>query len=107
MREACSTPDRPADVAVVAVAPADDAAPTGLAAFVACAHYDARQAMTAMKKNLPHYMLPSEVRILDALPLNSNGKVDYPALGALLRASAASTPRRQPRGATPTPEETG
>lgn len=107
MREACSTPDRPADVAVVAVAPADAAAPTGLTAFVACAHYDARQAMTAMKKNLPHYMLPSEVRILDALPLNSNGKVDYPALGALLRASAASTPRRQPRGATPTPEETG
>ena len=104
MREACSAPDQPADVAVVAITPDKDAAPTGLAAFVACAHYDARQVMTAMKKALPHYMVPSEVRVLDALPLNSNGKVDYPALGALLRQSAPPSARTTRKAASPQEE---
>ena len=33
-----------------------------------------------LKEKLPHYMTPSIFVMLDALPLNLNGKVDYPAL---------------------------
>ncbi|TXI48974.1 MAG: D-alanine--poly(phosphoribitol) ligase [Lysobacter sp.] len=93
LREVCAGPDSAAEVAVVPIVPPGGDAPAGLAAFVVCAHYDARQAMAAMKARLPHYMVPSEVHVLDKLPLNSNGKVDYPALAAAQRARAAAPER--------------
>lgn len=96
MREACAGLDNATEVAVVAIVEPGTEAPTGIAAFVVCAHYNARQAITAMKAKLPPYMLPSEVHVLDALPLNSNGKVDYPALSASLRDRPAA-PERVPR----------
>lgn len=103
LREACSRPDSPAEVAVLPiVAPGADA-PSGLVAFVVCQQYDARQAMAAMKARLAPYMLPSEVIVVDALPLNSNGKTDYPALALILRDRLASPARRavrQPTGAS-------
>ncbi len=83
LREACATPDASAEVAVIAIIPPGADAPSGLAAFVVCPHYDARKATGAIKARLPAYMLPSEVHVLDALPLNSNGKVDYGALATL------------------------
>lgn len=82
LREACAVPDAPVEVAVIAILPPGADAPTGLAAFVVCPHYDARKVMGAIKAQLPAYMLPSEVHVLEALPLNSNGKVDYGALAA-------------------------
>lgn len=110
MREVCAAPESAAEVAVVPIVPPGADAPTGLAAFVVCAQYDARQAMAAMKARLPQYMLPSEVHVLAALPLNSNGKVDYPALAASLRdrAAAAARPSRkiEPQD-RPSPRENG
>ncbi len=36
-----------------------------------------------MRQRLPEYMVPSRLLMLEALPLNRNGKVDLPALAAL------------------------
>ncbi len=39
---------------------------------------------TALATRLPYYMVPREIRIVDAMPLTTNGKVDRKALAALL-----------------------
>ncbi|HZI05477.1 MAG TPA: amino acid adenylation domain-containing protein, partial [Archangium sp.] len=39
--------------------------------------------LSALERTLPSYMVPSRLVLLPALPLNTNGKVDYDALGAL------------------------
>jgi len=39
--------------------------------------------------SLPHYLIPSTFTVLDALPLNQNGKVDYAALASSSVAPAA------------------
>lgn len=92
LREICSAPDRPVDVAVVAISARSGEAAHGIAAFVASADFDARAALAAMKLRLPAYMVPSEIHRLDALPLNNNGKIDYPALADRVR-----PPERIPR----------
>jgi D-alanine--poly(phosphoribitol) ligase subunit 1 len=98
LREACAGPDASAEVAVIAILPPGADAPSGLAAFVVCPHYDPRRVMAAIKARLPAYMLPSEVHVLDALPLNSNGKVDYGALAVRRQ----PPPKRQARPETVT-----
>jgi acyl carrier protein len=51
-----------------------------LAAFVAPAHADARALKEHLKARLPQYMVPASIAVLDALPLNANGKLDRQAL---------------------------
>ncbi|SPB18273.1 Linear gramicidin synthetase subunit D [Caballeronia novacaledonica] len=46
------------------------------------ASFDARQAKTQLASSLPDYMVPWRIVVLDALPLNANGKVDRKALPA-------------------------
>ncbi|RKH33601.1 phosphopantetheine-binding protein, partial [Corallococcus llansteffanensis] len=41
---------------------------------------DADALKAGLKQHLPEYMVPSVLRVLDALPLNANGKVDRKAL---------------------------
>jgi acyl-CoA synthetase (AMP-forming)/AMP-acid ligase II len=40
--------------------------------------------LDALRLRLPAYMVPLTLRVLDALPLNGNGKTDRAALAALL-----------------------
>ncbi|WP_404370386.1 non-ribosomal peptide synthase/polyketide synthase [Corallococcus coralloides] len=51
-----------------------------LVAYVASEAVDVAELRAFLKQRLPDYMLPSAVMRLDALPLNSNGKVDRKAL---------------------------
>ncbi|RKH32449.1 non-ribosomal peptide synthetase, partial [Corallococcus sicarius] len=49
-----------------------------------------------LKQHLPEYMVPSALRVLEALPLNANGKVDrkvLPEPGDAPRTSAFAAPR--------------
>jgi acyl carrier protein len=54
---------------------------------------------TAVARQLPRYMVPTDVIIQDALPLNSHGKVDHTSLEPPARRG-----RREPRSGT-TPHE--
>ncbi len=57
---------------------------TGAIAFVGRSEADPERIREAMRSRLPSYMVPTRVVALDALPLNSNGKVDRGALRRLL-----------------------
>ncbi len=62
--------------------------PTGeaaLAAFVVGARrerLDSQSVREALRQVVPDYMVPAHITVLDALPLNSSGKIDRPALEA-------------------------
>ncbi len=48
-----------------------------LIAYVSAAHsVHKEQIIEALKKRIPNYMIPNHIVILDALPLNTSGKVD-------------------------------
>lgn len=104
LRTACARPDAPAEVAVVVISTGPDAPPTGIAAFVVQAGFDVRQALADMKRRVPAYMVPDRIHALDALPLNSNGKIDYPALTAQARSTPPAVRRRAHSGSTTTTE---
>lgn len=50
----------------------------------------------ALRQALPAYMVPSRIRILDALPLNAHGKIDRRQLVAALEAEAGGSSGRAP-----------
>ncbi|NOK22351.1 non-ribosomal peptide synthetase, partial [Corallococcus carmarthensis] len=52
---------------------------------------DATELRTFLKQHLPEYMVPSALLVLEALPLNTNGKVDRKALPAPQGTALAST----------------
>ncbi|WP_433198875.1 non-ribosomal peptide synthase/polyketide synthase [Nocardia sp. CA-107356] len=81
--------------AAVAVARDDDEAGSRLIAYVAVSEPDAtaRTALaatlrTAVAAELPTYMVPAAVVVLESLPLNANGKVDRAALPEPVSAAA-------------------
>lgn len=45
-----------------------------------------RQIKTAVRETLPSYMIPSQFKYLDEIPLNTNGKADRKALAAFIEA---------------------
>jgi amino acid adenylation domain-containing protein len=67
----------------------DEGRVTGVAAFVTGAVDDVEALRTTARAVLPEYMVPAEIRLVDELPLNANGKVDRKALLALLDGPAA------------------
>ena len=85
---------------------AHDAAPgRRLAAFVV-GGVAPEQVTASVSALLPGYMVPADVIVIEALPLNANGKLDRAALAAHLRRAAASAVADSthepdaPRGAT-------
>ncbi|MFE8601136.1 amino acid adenylation domain-containing protein [Archangium violaceum] len=72
-----------------------------LVAFVAPAQAgtSAASLQQALARSLPAYMVPSRFLLLEALPLNANGKVDRKALEALpLESAEAQSSGEPPRG---------
>jgi D-alanine--poly(phosphoribitol) ligase subunit 1 len=61
----------------------------GIVAFVAGTTTSATRIREGMQLRVPKYMVPSQVRVLDDLPLNTSGKTDRKALAALLSGGAA------------------
>lgn len=75
---------------VVAVGwPRTPSGASGIVAFVAGSALPGAQIRDEVKRVLPAVMVPREVRLLDALPLNVNGKVDRKALVERLDTEAA------------------
>jgi amino acid adenylation domain-containing protein len=75
---------------VAAVAwPLSDGSAKGIVGFVSNSRQGAEMIKADLRKGLPAYMVPSIIRHLDDLPLNSNGKVDRKALVAILDFEAA------------------
>lgn len=57
----------------------------GIIAFVAGSELSVAEIREGMKKRVPEYMIPRQVRFLDNLPLSANGKFDRNALVNLLK----------------------
>ncbi|NEW52222.1 amino acid adenylation domain-containing protein [Nocardia cyriacigeorgica] len=92
---------RPQVRAAVAVARRDERAGDRLIAYVAVPQADSdpetdARLRTAIAAELPTYMVPSTIVVLEALPLNANGKVDRARLPEPVFAEAAF---RAPAGA--------
>jgi non-ribosomal peptide synthetase component F len=83
LRQVC----RPEMVAVVPW-PIDHGSAQGLVAFIsgtACAPSDVKE---AMRSRVANYMVPGVIRVLQALPLNANGKIDRRELERMLVAQS-------------------
>ncbi|MFM0734421.1 amino acid adenylation domain-containing protein [Paraburkholderia sediminicola] len=84
--QACSH----AALCAVVAWPVDDAGRAGgLIAFVTNAQGSALQILQACRQRLPVYALPQRIVMLDALPLNVNGKIDRKALAECCASSNA------------------
>jgi non-ribosomal peptide synthetase component F len=71
--------------AVVALGwPRTDAGAAAITAFAAGTEADPELLREALAKLLPEYMVPRRIHLLDAIPLNANGKFDRGALVKLL-----------------------
>lgn len=55
----------------------------GLVAFVTNSRVDIAQVLQACRQRLPVYAVPQRIVIVDALPLNVNGKIDRKALAGI------------------------
>jgi long-chain acyl-CoA synthetase len=71
----------------------DDEAGEAVALFVTArpgAEVTPGEVLAVCRQNLPKYMMPSSVLVLDALPLNANGKVAKPRLREMAAARVAA-----------------
>lgn len=90
-----------ANVREAAVVARDTAAGKQLVAYVVLAQVDDREAqeqalLAQLREQLPEYMVPSFLSVLERFPLTPNGKLDRNALSALeLQGSAYVAPRNE------------
>lgn len=76
-----------ADTVATVAWPITHGSAEGLVAFCAGTARDAAEIRRRLRDTLPEYMVPGDIRVLDALPLNVNGKVDRRALREGLEAA--------------------
>lgn len=82
--EACLRRE-PGIVEAVAVGwPVVDNTAQGIVAFVSGTGINPERTIAEARTLLPDYMVPKDVRIVEAMPLNANGKIDRKALAAML-----------------------
>jgi len=89
-------------VAVLPLPAPEGGTAEGVVGFVAGAPLDTAAVLERLQGSLPDYMIPQALIVLDALPLNANGKVDLRALAghpALADLRARSEGRRARRPA--------
>ena len=75
------------DAAVALAWPMTSSGAEGIVAFLGDRSADVEAIRERLKRRLPGYMVPSEFHVLNALPLNSNGKVDRKSLLKMLEVS--------------------
>jgi acyl-coenzyme A synthetase/AMP-(fatty) acid ligase len=74
--------------AVVAVGwPPTPSGAGGVVAFIGEVDHDVPGILEQLRRRLPNYMVPRELRLLAELPLNDNGKFDRKALVRILEES--------------------
>lgn len=61
---------------------------TGVAGIVVAPAKPPAQILAELTAQLPGYMQPSQIRVIDAMPVNANGKVDYGVLKQWLESTA-------------------
>jgi amino acid adenylation domain-containing protein len=60
--------------------PVEDGTALGIVAFVSGTEIDTAGVSARVRLRLPDYMAPREIRVVDSMPLNANGKIDRNAL---------------------------
>ena len=69
----------------------------GIVAFIGSDKIDLREVRSKIRDLLPKQMLPGEIRLINKMPLNSNGKTDRKALLEMLEKDRSSeTPSNSP-----------
>lgn len=86
LRDACQS-----ESAMAVAWPVVHGSAQGIVAFVAGSDLNVAEIREGMKQRVPEYMIPRQVRFIDALPLSSNGKFDRKALVSLLNPTKGST----------------
>lgn len=87
------------DVVAVVAWPVVDGSAQGLVGFC-CSDRQPSDILAGLKSALPRYMLPSQIELMQRLPVNINGKVDRKALVSMLEERSRSAERSpsSPRG---------
>jgi acyl-CoA synthetase (AMP-forming)/AMP-acid ligase II len=67
--------------------PVTNGSAEGIIAFVSGTGVDLDWTRAQLRKRLPDYMVPKDIRVVDTMPLNANGKIDRKALASTLEAS--------------------
>jgi D-alanine--poly(phosphoribitol) ligase subunit 1 len=68
------------DLAVAIAWPVTHGRASGIVAFLCNSRVDANTALEAMRKRVPGYMIPREIREMETMPLLSSGKIDRTTL---------------------------
>jgi amino acid adenylation domain-containing protein len=84
LREICGT-----DLVAAIAWPITDGSAQSIAAFISGTSLAVAEVREGMKRRVPPYMVPSQVRLLERLPLSASGKIDRKALTSLLSENGA------------------
>jgi amino acid adenylation domain-containing protein len=80
------------DMVAVVAWPVKDGSAAGLVAFFCGSAVSMDQAHEAMKKRVPTYMIPSQIREIERMPLGASGKTDRKALLKKLEEETIASP---------------